>query len=87
MDPNAIFDNDGNDPVLVGLLDEMTQGCLEGRNLSNPEPDGKRSWSYRHGFANGRAEKFGGPRAMAAALRVMAEQAIALDLRARKLLS
>jgi hypothetical protein len=87
MDANAIFDIEGNDPVVLGLLNEMGQGYLDGRRVENPEPHEPRSWSYLHGFANGRAERSGGPRAMAAELRVMAEQAIALDLRARGSLS
>jgi hypothetical protein len=87
MESNAIFDIDGNDPVVLGLHNDMAQGYLDGRHVENPQPDETRSWSYRHGFANGRAERLGGPRALAATLRIMAEQAIALDLRARGSLS
>ena len=68
MESNAIFDIDGNDPVVLGIHNDMAQG-------------------YRHGFANGRAERLGGPRALAATIRIMAEQEIALDLRARGSLS
>jgi hypothetical protein len=87
MESNAIFDIHGNDPVVLGLLDDMGQGYLDGRRVESLEPDETRSWSYRHGFANGRAERLGYQRALAATLRIMAEQAIALDLRARGSLS
>lgn len=41
--------------------DEMLEGYRDGRNLDNPEPSDNRSHSYRHGFANGRADKLGKP--------------------------
>jgi hypothetical protein len=36
---------------------EMIEGFMDGYDLSNPEPSGNRSRSYRHGFRSGRAEK------------------------------
>ncbi len=39
--------------------DEMVAGYMDGFNLENPEPSANRSASYRHGFANGRADKTG----------------------------
>jgi hypothetical protein len=59
MESNAIFDIDGNDPVVLGLRNDMAQGYLDGRRVETPEPGETRSWSYRHGFANGRAERSG----------------------------
>lgn len=37
--------------------DDMVAGFLDGFDLSAPEPSANRSASYRHGFANGRADK------------------------------
>ena len=37
--------------------DEMIQGYMDGFDLDIPEPSSNRSESYRHGFANGRADK------------------------------
>ncbi len=36
--------------------DEMVEGYLDGFDPSSPEPSDNRSHSYRHGFANGRAD-------------------------------
>jgi hypothetical protein len=36
---------------------EMVEGYMDGFDLNNPEPSSNRSHSYRHGFANGRADK------------------------------
>lgn len=36
--------------------DEMVQGYFDGLDLTSPQPSANRSRSYRHGFANGRAE-------------------------------
>ncbi len=41
--------------------DEMVQGYMDGFDLSSPEPSSNRSYSYRHGFKNGRADKSGKP--------------------------
>jgi hypothetical protein len=44
--------------------DEMLLGYREGFDLDIPEPSENRSASYRHGFANGRADKTGKSRGM-----------------------
>lgn len=41
---------------------EMFDGYLDGFDLVAPEPSANRSNSYRHGFANGRADRTGVPR-------------------------
>ena len=38
---------------------EMIDGFMDGYDLTCPEPSENRSHSYRHGFANGRADKTG----------------------------
>lgn len=55
--------------------DDMVQGYLDGLDLDNPEPSENRSFSYRHGFANGRDDRYGKPRASAIVLIKMAEEA------------
>lgn len=40
---------------------EMVEGYRDGFDLDNPEPSDNRSHSYRHGFANGRADRLGKP--------------------------
>lgn len=59
--------------------DEMIQGYRDGFDLSNPEPYENRSASYRHGFANGRDDRDGKPRAGAQTLREMADRAMDED--------
>ena len=59
--------------------DELVEGYLDGFNLDNPEPSANRSESYRHGFANGRDDRAGMPRASADALRREADEAMAKD--------
>ena len=59
--------------------DEMVAGFLDGYKLDNPEPSANRSHSYRHGFANGRDDRNGKPRADAVALRKMAHEAMEKD--------
>lgn len=44
--------------------DDMVQGYMDGFDMNNPEPSTNRSESYRHGFANGRADKTGKSRGM-----------------------
>jgi len=44
--------------------DEMVQGYRDGFDMDNPEPSANRSASYRHGFANGRADKTGKSRGL-----------------------
>lgn len=58
---------------------EMVQGYMDGYSLDNPEPSSNRSASYRHGFANGRDDQSGKPRAGAETLREQAGQAMAED--------
>jgi len=59
---------------------EMIAGYLDGFRLENPEPSGNRSFSYRHGFANGRADKTGKWRGYTLEeLECMAEEAMRLD--------
>ena len=58
---------------------EMLAGYLDGLDLDAPEPSTNRCRSYRHGFANGRDDRAGKPRALASVLRLQAEQAIAAD--------
>ena len=59
---------------------EMVDGFLDGYDPNAPEPSANRSHSYRHGFANGRADATGTSRAKAAELRILAEAAIAADI-------
>jgi hypothetical protein len=44
--------------------EEMVQGYIDGFNLDDPAPSENRSESYRHGFANGRADKTGKSRGL-----------------------
>ena len=37
----------------------MVEGYWDGFNLDTPEPSDNRNRSYKHGFANGRADKSG----------------------------
>ncbi len=61
--------------------DEMVVGYLDGFNLENPEPSENRSESYRHGFANGRADKSGKSRGLCLEeLSRMADQAMLNDM-------
>jgi hypothetical protein len=62
------------------FLDEVIEGYRDGRKPDNPEPSANRSDGYRHGFANGRDDREGSPRAPAAMLRLMADKAIADDV-------
>lgn len=59
--------------------DEMVEGFLDGYDLSAPEPSSNRSHSYRHGFANGRDDRAGKPRASYAELVRMADLAMEID--------
>ncbi len=58
---------------------EMLEGYRDGRQPHNPEPSANRSHSYRHGFANGRDDLSGNPRAPASVLRAAALEAIRKD--------
>jgi hypothetical protein len=59
--------------------DEMVQGYMDGLDVENPEPSANRSASYRHGFANGRDDRKGKPRASFKALSAAADAAMAED--------
>ena len=59
--------------------DDMVEGYRDGLDPSTPEPSANRSHSYRHGFANGRDDRAGKPRASYAELLRMADQAMDLD--------
>lgn len=39
--------------------EEMVEGYLDGFDPDTPKPSANRSHSYRHGFANGRADREG----------------------------
>ena len=58
---------------------EMIEGYLDGLDLSSPEPSLNRSHCYRHGFANGRDDRRGKPRACSAELWRQYEAAMAAD--------
>lgn len=61
--------------------DDMMQGFLDGLDPDAPVPSGNRSYSYRHGFANGRDDLAHNPRASAQELREEAERCIDMDTR------
>lgn len=59
---------------------DMIEGYQDGFNLDAPEPSANRSESYKHGFANGRADKAGKGRGMTFdQLTVAADMAMAMD--------
>lgn len=65
---------------IVLANDEMLEGYRDGRDLSAPEPTENRSYSYRHGFKVGRADRMGKPAFDGAhAARRNADAAIAMD--------
>jgi hypothetical protein len=76
-------DTHGAQTRSADVPDEMVEGYLDGFNLDNPEPSTNRSASYRHGFANGRDDRAHKPRAPAADLRRMADEAIEADRASR----
>jgi hypothetical protein len=59
--------------------DDMLAGYLDGLDPDAPEPSSNRSACYRHGFANGRDDRNGKPRASADTLRREADAAAARD--------
>lgn len=58
---------------------DMVDGYCDGRDPNSPEPSANRSFSYRHGFANGRDDLRGAPRDSAVNLRRLADEAEKLD--------
>ena len=62
--------------------DEMVEGYMDGFGDDRTELPGSfsnRSWSYRHGWLNGRDDRMNSPRACAADLRALAPAAMRLD--------
>lgn len=59
---------------------DMVQGFRDGYDPDAPGPSQNRSHSYRHGFANGRDDRRGEPRATAQELRERAETCIQADM-------
>lgn len=62
--------------------DDMVEGYIDGLDLSSPDPSDNRSHSYRHGFANGRDDRTGKPRAKHAELVRLADLAMERDRQA-----
>lgn len=58
---------------------EMVQGFMDGYDLSCPEPSDNRSYSYRHGFRSGRADKGFPRKENFEQVLAMAEEAMRLD--------
>lgn len=58
---------------------DMVEGYRDGLDLSSPEPSANRSRSYRHGFANGRDDRRGEPRASYRELIQKADAAMEAD--------
>lgn len=61
---------------------EMQEGYRDGFDLNSPAPSANRSHSYRHGFANGRDDRSGKPRATFNELLAQAVTAMDADARA-----
>lgn len=59
--------------------DAMIEGYRDGFVLSSPEPSSNRSHSYRHGFANGRDDLRGKPRASYEEINAQGRTAILID--------
>jgi len=60
--------------------DEMVEGYRDGLDMNSPEPSANRSFSYRHGFKNGRADRTGKLWASSyEELARMADEAMTLD--------
>lgn len=62
--------------------DEMVEGYMDGLNPDAPDPSSNRTHSYRHGFANARADLAHRARATPPELHRMADEAIDKDRRA-----
>lgn len=59
--------------------DDMMQGYRDGLRKDAVEPGANHSASYRHGWANGRDDRLGQPRAGAKTLGEMADAAMQED--------
>jgi hypothetical protein len=66
-------------PLEERFLGEMVAGYLDGRKPDNPEPSANRSFSYRHGFANGRDDLARSPRMPAQMLRPLTRHLAAFE--------
>lgn len=65
------------------MINEMVQGYLDGCHAAEidvPEMPARRGAQYLHGWLNGRDDRIGVPRAVAAELRTMAAAAFAYDV-------
>ncbi len=62
-----------DDPIV-----EMVDGYRDGADLDCPDPGPNRGEAYRHGFANGRDDRRGAPRASTAWLRAEADRILSL---------
>lgn len=58
---------------------DMVDGYMDGFDLNSPEPSANRSRSYRHGFANGRDDRRGKPRASFDQISAEADAAMIAD--------
>jgi hypothetical protein len=65
--------------VALQANDEMVLGYSDGFDFGTPEPSANRTDSYRHGFANGRADRTRKPRATYEWLIKEADRCILLD--------
>lgn len=63
---------------------EMIEGFKDGYDLDAPEPSENRTASYRHGFANGRDDRKGKPRASHEWLNAAADKAMDEDERTKE---
>lgn len=68
-----------NNPQTTPANAEMIEGYVDGLDLSSPEPSNNRSHSYRHGFANGRDDRRGKPRASFVEIKRWGEEAMETD--------
>ena len=63
------------------VVSEMAEGYRDGLDPESPSPSANRAAAYRHGYANGRDDLAGSPRALARALRAQAKAAEEEDKR------
>lgn len=68
-----------NETENMDANEDMIAGYLDGRDPMSPPPSGNRSFSYRHGFANGRDDLRKRPRDTAENIGKMADEAMMLD--------
>jgi hypothetical protein len=58
---------------------DMVEGYMDGLDWDSPEPSANRTRNYRHGFANGRDDRRGRPRASCQELSAEADAAMIAD--------